>query len=261
MGRIFISYSSHDKNVALRLAYDLRSRNHQIWLDEWQIHVGECIPTKIAEGIESATFLILLLSKHAVNSAWVDREWKMAFWDEVNANTIAILPVRLEPCKIPKLLQTKKYADLSESYEAGLQQLVMAIDYFESLKSDSDFYRAIPTVWAEDRELADQARIARNIHWDSFERAVDALPRKHKRAVQIANSLSYLDKYGLTVPELKRQMMRLSAYVGEVDDQFDSELIESIWQFQVAHNLRHHDGVFGPLTYLKMAEVAQSQDR
>src|ERR1700741_3495252 len=180
MGTIFISYSSRDKEIARRLASDLKIRNHQVWLDEWQIHVGECIPTKSVEGIESANFLIVLLSQHAVNSAWVEREWKMAFWDEVNANTIAILPVRIEPCTIPKLLQTKKYADLSESYESGLHELVVAIDYFESLKADSDFYRAIPTVWAEDRTLAAEEKIVRNLHWDSFERYVDSLTLKQK---------------------------------------------------------------------------------
>jgi TIR domain/Putative peptidoglycan binding domain len=258
MKSIFISYSSRDKDIALKLASDLKIRNHRIWLDEWQVHVGECIPTKIAEGIGSADFLIVLLSQHSVNSAWVEREWTAAYWDEVNDARVAILPVLVEPCQIPKLLQTKKYADFSSSYESGFQELIMALDYFVLLKSDTDFFRAIPIVWAEDRALEVQDKIARNEHWDSFEHYVEALPPNLQSAVQIANSIVYLATYGLSVFQLKKQMQVLGFYAGPIDDEFESDLVEAIVQFQVAYNLRHRDGIFGPLTYLKMAEVAHN---
>jgi len=60
---------------------------------------------------------------HAVQSKGVDREWKAAYWDEVNDETVVILPACIEECKIPKLLQTKKYASFHESYEKGLSEI------------------------------------------------------------------------------------------------------------------------------------------
>lgn len=82
MASIFLSHSSKDADVARQLANDLKQQGHKVWLDEWEIHVGECIPTKIEQGIGAAGFLIVLLSRHAVESAWVEREWKAAYWDE-----------------------------------------------------------------------------------------------------------------------------------------------------------------------------------
>src|SRR5882672_3864723 len=96
MARLFISHSSLNKEIAGNLARDLRLLGHTVWLDEWNIKVGQCIPTEIEKGLENAQFLILLLSKHAVRSKWVDREWKTAYWDEVRSNSITVLPVLLE---------------------------------------------------------------------------------------------------------------------------------------------------------------------
>jgi hypothetical protein len=107
MARIFISHSSKDQDIAESLANDLRTKGHLIWLDSWRIKVGQCILHEIEQGIEIADFVIVLLSVHAVESSWVDREWKTAYWDEVNNKSIIVLPACIERCKVPKLLQTK----------------------------------------------------------------------------------------------------------------------------------------------------------
>jgi hypothetical protein len=164
--------------------------------------------------------------------------------------------VRLEDCPIPTLLQPKKYSDLSGSYEVGMRDLLAAIEYFGRLRKDRDFYRAVSLVWSEDRTLSDSAKIYRAAHWDRFEDTVSRLTSEGRFEVQKANTLHYLEKYGLTVPELKAALRRIGFDCGEVDDDISSNLIDAILRFQVAENLRHHDGVFGPLTYLRMAEVA-----
>ena len=260
MAAIFVSYSSKDRGTARRLASDLKTQGHRVWLDEWEIHVGECIPSKIEEGIGSADFLIILLSRHAVQSPWVDREWRAAYWAEVSDNKLAILPVRVEPCSIPLLLQAKKYADLADSYERGLQQLAEAIAYYSRLQKDKDFFRAIPTVWAEDRSLTDSERVRRNDHWDRFERVVTSLPSSHRKEVQVLNSLHYIEKYSLKVSELKAALQSLGVFAEPIDDTFTDELVESITAFQRLYNLRHCDGVFGPLTYLAMAQAVRAED-
>jgi hypothetical protein len=175
----------------------------------------------------------------------------------VQQGRVAVLPVRLEECAIPLFLQAKKYADLSTSYTEGLAGLLSAVQYFESLTKDDDFYRAIAKVWAEDRKLGEQEKLERAEHWDHFRAVVNLLPTAGRLQVQMENTLHYLREYGLTVRQLKDALRRLGALKGVVDDELDANLIQSLLQFQVLHNLRHHDGVFGPLTYLKMSEVAQ----
>ena len=103
------------------------------WLDEWEIKVGECIPSKIDHAIGEADYVIIVLSPDAVKSGWVDREWKAKYWDEIEQNETFVLPVLLRDCKIPNLLKPKKYADFRKNYSLGLVKLMGAIaPVFES---------------------------------------------------------------------------------------------------------------------------------
>jgi len=202
----------------------------------------------------------VLLSARAVNSRWVDREWKLKYWDEVQRGTVAVLPVRLDDCSVPGLLQEKKYADLSRSWESGLNELLASIHYFATLRRDGDFYRATAQVWSEERTLTADQRVGRAEHWDDFAALVDAVGDSERLRIQCENTRHYLRKYGLTVRELKKALHDLESYDGLVDDELDERLVVALVRFQVAHNLRHHDGVFGPVTYLKMAELAKSRE-
>lgn len=127
MAKIFISYSTKDKVVANKLYSDLIELGHSPWLDEWNINVGECIPSKIQEGLNDSDYVVLLLSKRSVDSSWVDKEWKAKYWEEVGCGKSILLPVLIEKCNIPSLLKTKKYADFSKSYELGLAKLATSI--------------------------------------------------------------------------------------------------------------------------------------
>ena len=41
---------------------------------------------------------------------------------------IMVIPVLHRPCAVPALLRSKKYADFSEDYSKGLEQLLFALD-------------------------------------------------------------------------------------------------------------------------------------
>lgn len=128
MPKIFISYSSKDQNFVRNLAADLYDLGNLIWLDEWEIKVGECIVTKVEHGITEADYVVLVLSPNSVISNWVEREWKAKYWDEVERGQIFILPILIEDCEIPSLIKTKKYADFRKSYSVGLVQLAGGIN-------------------------------------------------------------------------------------------------------------------------------------
>jgi len=66
--QIFLSYSSRDKQFVRWLAVDLRNHGHRVWLDEWEVLVGESIPRRIAHGLDQSDFVAVVLSKHAVES-------------------------------------------------------------------------------------------------------------------------------------------------------------------------------------------------
>ncbi len=125
---VFISYSSKDRKLARWLSVDISGAGHAVWLDEWRIKVGESIPNKIGQGLCEAEFVVLLLSKHAVESRWVEQEWQAKYWQEIQDKRIMVLPVLLEDCQIPILLRAKRYADLRESYGKGIEDLLVAIN-------------------------------------------------------------------------------------------------------------------------------------
>jgi len=131
MAKIFISYSSKDKEFAKKLASDLSKLKHNPWLDEWEIKVGECIPTKIEQAVSRADYVVVILSPNSVKSGWVDKEWKMKYWEEINKNKILVLPILIKDCEIPLLLKTKKYADFrNNNYSVGLVELMSSISPF-----------------------------------------------------------------------------------------------------------------------------------
>lgn len=125
--KVFISHSSQDKQFARWLSVDLANAGHRPWLDEWEIRAGDSIPTQIGLGIDECDFVLVLLSNSAISSHWVEREWQAKFWKEVNENQVMVIPVLLEDCSIPTLLQTKKYADFRSDYADGLETLLMAL--------------------------------------------------------------------------------------------------------------------------------------
>ena len=127
MANIFLSHSSVDKPFVRKLANDLKNYGHTPWLDEWEIKVGDCIVSKIESGINKADYVILILSKKAVQSGWVEKEWKSKYWDEVNDKKVMVLPVLIEDCEIPGLIKTKKYADFRKEYSFALEQLIDAL--------------------------------------------------------------------------------------------------------------------------------------
>ena len=79
---------------------------------------------------------MLFLSKNSIKSKWVLKEWETILWDEINSGKTKIIPVKLDDCEIPKILQTKKYVDLSSDYDAGLFEIINAIKQYNRLYNE-----------------------------------------------------------------------------------------------------------------------------
>ena len=91
--KVFVSHSSQDKSFVRQLCTDIVHSGHTAWLDEWEIKAGDSIPHKIEKGIEEADFVIVVLSKNAIESKWVEREWHSKYWDEISSEKIQIIPL------------------------------------------------------------------------------------------------------------------------------------------------------------------------
>lgn len=121
---VFLSYSSQDRPFVERLAADLVSYGLKVWWDRWEMRVGDSLVSKIQEGIQSSSWLVVVLSPNSAESSWVKRELASAMAEEIASDQVRVLPALLDDCSLPPFLRDKLYADFRQSYEFGLEALL-----------------------------------------------------------------------------------------------------------------------------------------
>jgi|GEM_PF-2009866 len=127
MKTLFLSHSSRDKAIVEKLALELRRRNISVWLDEWEINVGDSITEKVQDGLKNARFVAVWLTAHSITDGWVTREWQSKIYHEISAKQVLVLPLLAEDCEIPTFLSDKKYADFRVSFRDGIASLMRTL--------------------------------------------------------------------------------------------------------------------------------------
>jgi hypothetical protein len=130
--KVFLCHASADKPFVRQVRNDLAAAGHSVWIDEFEIKVGDSIVAKISEATEMADALILFISKSSMESEWVNREWNSSLARMLSGASVRVLPVVIEDCSRPPLLADIKYADFRQSYNAGLGELLTALKGLES---------------------------------------------------------------------------------------------------------------------------------
>ncbi len=76
----FVSYAHEDKRIAARLERELEARHIHVRRDENFLHAGEPWEKGLARAAQSSDCVMVLISPHAAQSAWVEREvnWAVA---------------------------------------------------------------------------------------------------------------------------------------------------------------------------------------
>ena len=59
ISNIFVSHRGADATQAARLAQELRAAGHHVWLDKWEINIGDSIIERINEGLEGAAYVVV----------------------------------------------------------------------------------------------------------------------------------------------------------------------------------------------------------
>jgi hypothetical protein len=126
MANVFISHRGYDTSAAERLAAVIRSEGHTVWLDTWQINIGDSIVARVQAGLEGARYLVLCCSAAGM-SDWQNREWMSALARHLAGLQVKILPILLPGGELPAILSDIRYADLDTDWDAGLQTLLKAI--------------------------------------------------------------------------------------------------------------------------------------
>lgn len=120
---IFISYSHQDREFVDQLAMQLVQHGASVWLDRWELDIGDSLLDRIQRAVRGASALIVVMSPHSVASEWCRRELNAGLMRELDERRVIVLPLLLEDCEVPVFLREKLYADFRQDYDAGLAAL------------------------------------------------------------------------------------------------------------------------------------------
>ena len=124
---IFISYSHDDKDFVDRLAANLVKANTHVWVDRWELHVGDSLIRRVQEAMGHASAILVVLSKASVESEWFKKELDVGLIRELEERQVVVLPLLIEDCVIPPFLRDKLYADFRRNFDEGLRAVLEAV--------------------------------------------------------------------------------------------------------------------------------------
>ena len=100
-----LSYATEDQSFAEKLHADLTQQGVSCWFAPHDLKFGDKLRDKIYEAIQRQDKLLIVLSGHAVGSAWVEEEVDAALDREhQHQGTFLLFPIRLDD----QVLQTSK---------------------------------------------------------------------------------------------------------------------------------------------------------
>lgn len=124
---IFISYSHKNKEFVDKLAKQLVFHNIHVWVDRWELNIGDSIIDKVQEAVQGATALLVILSKESVESDWCKKELSAGLLRELEEKRVVVMPVLYEDCNIPLFARGKLYADFRNSFDDGLRTILEGV--------------------------------------------------------------------------------------------------------------------------------------
>lgn len=132
---VFLCHSSADKPFVRRLARHLLRYGFNVWLDEFELAIGDSIIERLAVAIDTVTYVLAVISTHSAESNWVKKELSLAMTRETVDARVVVLPVVIDDCELPAQLRDKLYAD----FRKGKGSLVQFLQLLKSMGALTDF--------------------------------------------------------------------------------------------------------------------------
>jgi len=146
----FISYSHADKQFVQRLAEQLTRAGFRVFFDQTDIAVGDSLVWVIDNAVRSARFLLVVMSPNYFASRWSGMELQLGLSEELDHNTLKVIPILRTECNIPPILAGKLWADFrtDEQFADSFATLVAALRGGQkgSVPVTSDAQQQTPTV-------------------------------------------------------------------------------------------------------------------
>ncbi len=127
--QVFLCHASVDKQAVMQL-YNRLSKLNWIkpWLDKKDLLPGQNWRVEIPKAVRQSDIVLVCLSENSINKAgYVQKEivYALDVAEEKPEDTIFVIPLRLEECKVPERLDTWHWVDYFE--EGGFDQLLRGL--------------------------------------------------------------------------------------------------------------------------------------
>jgi tetratricopeptide (TPR) repeat protein len=120
---VFVSYAHEDKKIADHIKDDLLHNKVAVWIDQGELRAGHPLIAKIQEAIRKTANFVLLWSKSASRSRWVNAEWNAAWHLEKK-----IIPCTLDKEPVPPFLLNIVWCTFAGAYQEGFRELLSALN-------------------------------------------------------------------------------------------------------------------------------------
>jgi len=125
----FLCHASENKPIVNGLFDDLNTAGFDPWLDSDDILPGMIPDLVIQKALHECDIVIICLSSVSVaKEGYVQKEikWARSIQDEKPEDTIFVIPLRLDNCKIPFGLKDIQWGDYTAS--GGFERLVLSLN-------------------------------------------------------------------------------------------------------------------------------------
>lgn len=136
IGKVFISHSAIDKPLVRKLSRAIKSGGFEVWLDEHELVVGDPLGKRIAEALQVAKVVIVVVSPDSMKSHWLKYELNLAT-ERMVKGECRVIPVVIGGDDIPPEVMGLLYADFRVSFASGLKAIKTALAY-EAEKAAQD---------------------------------------------------------------------------------------------------------------------------
>jgi len=137
---IYISYSSHDTDIAHRVASGLRERGFVTWIAAENLLPGDDWQNAIEKALDTASALVALISSASSRSKYLTQEW--AF---MQVRGKAVFPLLLErEVHLPLGLATYQGLRLDEDFDRSMDVLSKALQATLSRKNEERMIDPLP---------------------------------------------------------------------------------------------------------------------
>lgn len=117
---VFLSHAHADNQFAHQLAAALSQRDIRVWVDEYELRIGDSVIERVSQAITDGDFLLAIISPASHRSKWCQQELAWAATRGVQDKRVVVLPIRFRNAKMPPALLDRYWADADKEDIASL---------------------------------------------------------------------------------------------------------------------------------------------